>query len=127
MSRFLESCKCIEAPMCLHKEGFFYLLNETVRERAPKVFESLKGEKYIHRIDLYPILENIAVNTIMLPFAVFMHSQKACHMIMGLQCVECNENWHDEFEITRNYKETENPFRKINIKKEKDEREREII
>ncbi|CAP38614.1 Protein CBG21954 [Caenorhabditis briggsae] len=60
-------------------------------------------------------------------FAVFMHSQKACHMIMGLQCVECNENWHDEFEITRNYKETENPFRKINIKKEKDEREREII
>ncbi|CAS00926.1 Protein CBG25462 [Caenorhabditis briggsae] len=78
MSRFLESCKCIEAPMCLHKEGFFYLLNETVREFHPNLKnvhcpkEVLKKEKAEslhvsidksnHRLRMYGSLEELSEN-----------------------------------------------------------------
>ncbi|CAO4364075.1 unnamed protein product [Caenorhabditis nigoni] len=78
MSRFLESGKCRETPMCLHKEGFFYLLNEKVREFHPNlknfhcpkdVLRKQNGEVFHvpiensnHKLRMYGSLDELSEN-----------------------------------------------------------------
>ncbi|PIC43720.1 hypothetical protein B9Z55_004350 [Caenorhabditis nigoni] len=104
-----------------------------IEEHAKRVFPEIQKRKngeFLRTCDLFEAIEHCQLIGFLEKFpifAVFMHSQKACHMIMGLQCVECNENWHDEFEIEQFNEKNVISFGKIKIQEEKDERECEII
>ncbi|PIC43812.1 hypothetical protein B9Z55_004409 [Caenorhabditis nigoni] len=108
--------------------NFSRILRSTRNAFFPEIQKRKNGE-FLRTCDLFEAIEHCQLIGFLEKFpifAVFMHSQKACHMIMGLQCVECNENWHDEFEIEEVNEKNVISFGKINIKKEKDE-ENDVI